>query len=308
MKKETLTFLSACGETNIHAVRWTPDGEVKAVLQIVHGMAEYIDRYEPFAEYLTERGFVVTGDNHLGHGETGKEQGIYGYFCEKDPATVVVEDVHKLRQITQELYPDVPYFVMGHSMGSFIARNYMFAHGTGLAGMVVMGTGHQAPAMIGGGRFMANLTGLFKGQKGVAKLVDKMAFGTYLKRINNPKTSFDWLTTEDLFVEKYIADEWCGFTFTVNGFKTLFELLTRLNDSTNLAKVPKDLPLFFVAGEEDPVGEYGEAVKKAVKTLKDAGVSDIALKLYPGDRHEILNEKDRAVVMEDVYKFLEAHI
>lgn len=305
MKKEEFYFESRDGVSRIHAVRYTPDnGEVRGVFQIVHGMAEYIERYEDIAEYMTERGFVVTGDDHLGHGKSVPEGGVYGYFCEQDPATVVVRDVHRLKKMTQELYPGVPYILLGHSMGSFIARNYICRYGSGITAAIIMGTGMQPKFLIGVSKILAGIQKLFFGEKHVSKFIDSLAFGSYNKRIANPRTSVDWLSVNTDNVDKYIADPLCGRVFTVNGFKTLFELISRLLDKKNVAGVPDDLPILMVAGAEDPVGNYGKGVQQAKDSLETAGVKDITMKLYPGDRHEILNEDDCNQVKEDIYNWI----
>ena len=143
MRKEAFSFDSRDGETKLHAIRYLPDEGVpiRGVVQIVHGMSEYFERYEPFSRYLTEHGFVVTGDDHMGHGESVAEGMTFGYFCRQDPATVLVRDEHRLKKITQELFPGVPYLLIGHSMGSFIVRNYLCRYGTGISAAVLLGTG-----------------------------------------------------------------------------------------------------------------------------------------------------------------------
>ena len=303
-KREEFTFDSRDGKSKIHALRWIPEGKAQCVLQIVHGMAEYIGRYEELALFLTERGILVTGDDHLGHGESVEEGGAYGYFCDQDPATVVVRDVHRLKKLTQEKYPGIPYMILGHSMGSFITRNYLFRYGTGIQGAVICGTGSQPEALVSVCRAMAAVQGFLFGQKHTAKLIDRLAFGNYNKKITNPATSFDWLCRDDKVVKAYVKDPLCGFTFTVNGFRTLFELLHRMNQPSNLADMPKRLPVFFIAGDADPVGNYGEGVKMAYESFRKAGMEKLSLKLYPADRHELLNELDKRQVYEDVYSWI----
>ena len=304
VKKEEFTFDSRDGMTKLHAVRWVPEGKVVCILQIVHGMAEYVERYEELAQYLGEKGILVTGDDHLGHGKSAEKRGTYGYFCEQDPATVVVRDVHRLKKITQEEYPGVPYVILGHSMGSFITRNYLFRYGTGIQGAIICGTGSQSAALMKLSLLIANIQGLFLGQKHVAKFIEKLAFGSYNRRIPDARTPFDWLCTDEKVVDAYMEDKFCGFTFTVNGFKTLFTLLDRLNQEENLNALPKELPVHFIAGDMDPVGSYGEGVRKAYDDFARTGMERISIKLYPGDRHELLNEKDKKQVYEDIYPWI----
>ena len=310
MVKEEFYFDSRDGESKIHAVRYRPEdpGKIRCVLQVVHGMAEYAERYEEFAAFLVERGFVVTGDDHLGHGKSVGDKGKQGYFCEQDPATVLVRDEHRLKKMTEEAFPHVPYVIMGHSMGSFIARNYICRYGSGIAAAIIMGTGMQPKAVLGMAKILVRLQKLFCGSKHVSRLIDKMAFGGYNKEIPNPRTAFDWLSRDEERVDRYLADPDCGFPFTVNGFGALFTLVSRLYSPENLKAIPKKLPVLMISGDADPVGDYGKGVRKAYDSLKTAGLEDISLKLYQGGRHELLNESNRTQVMEDVYAWVESRV
>ena len=310
MVKEEFYFDSRDGESKIHAVRYRPEdpGKIRCVLQVVHGMAEYAERYEEFAAFLVERGFVVTGDDHLGHGKSVGDKGKQGYFCEQDPATVLVRDEHRLKKMTEEAFPHVPYVIMGHSMGSFITRNYICRYGSGIAAAIIMGTGMQPKAVLGMAKILVRLQKLFCGSKHVSRLIDKMAFGGYNKEIPKPRTAFDWLSRDEERVDRYLADPDCGFPFTVNGFGALFTLVSRLYSPENLKAVPKKLPVLMISGDADPVGDYGKGVRKAYDSLNTAGLEDISLKLYQGGRHELLNESNRTQVMEDVYAWVESRV
>lgn len=307
MRKEEFYFDSRDGKSKLHAVRYLPDNpeSVRGVLQIVHGMAEYAERYEEFAAFLTARGFVVTGEDHLGHGKSVEEGGKYGYFCENDPATVLVRDVHRLKKMTEALYPNVPYVIMGHSMGSFITRNYLCRYGTGISAAIIMGTGMQPKAVVGMAKAVTKMQKLFAGSGDVSRFIDKLAFGGYNKKIDNPSTDWDWLSRDKDRVKRYMEDPLCGFTFTVNGFTALFELISRLYLPENLQQIPKKLPVFMVSGDADPVGDYGKGVRMAFDMLVAAGLENISLKLYEGGRHELLNETNRDEVMQDIYQWLE---
>ena len=305
MRKEEFYFPSRDNQTQIHAVSWIPESEKPCcIVQIVHGMAEYVERYEEFAHFMVSRNVLVTGEDHLGHGKSIREDKNPGYFCEQDPATVVVRDVHRLKKLTQAKYPGVPYIIFGHSMGSFITRNYLCRYGSGIQGAVICGTGMQPGALIAVSKLIAQAQKLLQGDNHISHFINKCAFGSYNKRIENPRTSKDWLTKEEEIVDKYLKDSLCGFTFTVNGFRTMFELISGSCKAQNLKKIPKDLPVYIISGTEDPVGDYGRGVQAAYDSMEEVGMTNLSMKLYEGDRHELLNETDRDVVMEDIWNWL----
>lgn len=305
IQKEEFYFSSRDGEHRIHAIRWIPETDRPVcILQIIHGMSEYVDRYDEFAQYLAGKGILVVGDDHLGHGKSVNPGEPFGYFCKEDAATVLVRDEHRLKKMIQEQYHGVPYLILGHSMGSFIARNYLIRYGSGIDGAIIMGTGMQPRPRLAVVRILAAIQTLFCGPKHVSKLIDRLAFGSFNKRIESPKTPNDWLCANAESVERYIADPLCGFVFTANGFQTLMKLIWNLNDSRKLNKMPRQLPVFFVAGEEDPVGDYGQAVKDVYESFRRLGMEHVQMKLYPGDRHEILNETDREDVYGDIYRWI----
>ena len=309
MKKEEFYFDSRDEVSKIHAVRYTPEGvEPWCVVQIVHGMAEHVERYEPLAKFLTDRGIVVTGESHLGHGKSVGEGQMQGYFCKMDPATVVVRDVHRLKKMTESLYPNLPYFILGHSMGSFIARNYISRYGTGIKGAIIMGSGVMPEGLIKASKAAMTVIGKVHGEKHVSKFCDNLAFGNYNGRIENPKTDCDWLSTDEKEVQKYIDDPMCGFKFTINGFKGLMELIGRAHNPEYLEKIPKELPLYVIAGEEDPVGAYGQVVSQLPALWKQYGIANVEAKGYKNARHEILNDACRGEVMEDIYAWLKKEV
>lgn len=314
-KKEDIFYDSRDGKTRIHGVIWKPDcmtgdnpQSPRCVLQIVHGMEEYVERYDEFARYMNRYDICVIGEDHLGHGQSVKSADEFGYFCKDDPATVVVRDVHRLKKIVQEQLPDVPFILLGHSMGSFIARNYICRYGTGISGAVIMGTGSQPAAVLGFGRFMTSLMALFKGWHYKSGFIQNIAFGSYGKRIQNPQGKYDWVSANADNVKRYSEDPLCGFGFTLNGFHTLFTFISRCQSKENMKQIPRRLPLLFVAGGEDPVGNYGAGVRKAYDSYKAQGMSDLKLKFYEKDRHEILNEDDRDVVSKDIYQWIDGVI
>lgn len=307
MKIEEFTFDSRDGKTKLHAMRWLPDTEKPvAIVQIVHGMNEYIRRYDEFATYLAEHGIVAVGEDHLGHGESVAEQETFGYICENDPATVLVRDVHRLKKMTEEKYPGVPYFILGQSMGSFIVRNYITRYGTGITGAMIFGTGTPKQSELATGKLLTGLISKFRGPKYVSRFIDHTTTSNYMSGIENAKTKDDWLCTDEEVVARYSKDPLCsGFTFTVNGFHALFELAQRMQKKENLDKIPKKLPILIVSGTQDPVGGFGAAPKQLYDNYLNLDLTKTVLKLYNGGRHEMLNEKIKETVYEDVRNWIE---
>ncbi len=305
VRKEEFYYESRDSIHKIRAIKWIPETEdILCVFQITHGMAEHIGRYDEFATYLADRGILVVANDHLGHGKSVKDNSEFGYFCEKDAATVVVRDVHRLKKIVQEQNPGKPYFILGHSMGSFIIRNYLCRYGKGIDGAVIMGTGMMPTAVVKSLMYLSKTIALFRGEKARSPMIDAMGFGKNNSRIKEPRTVSDWLSKDEKIVDQYIADEACGFSFTLNGYCTLAKFIDNLRKKDYLEKMPKDLPVFFVSGTEDPVGDYGEGVKAVYAQFEKLGMQNISMKLYQDDRHEILNENDRQDVFHDIYDWI----
>ncbi|MBQ2939134.1 MAG: lysophospholipase [Clostridia bacterium] len=305
IQKETFTFTSPADGTKLYAVRYRPETPV-AILQIAHGMCEYIERYEDFARYLAANGYLVVGNDHRGHGNSAQPEN-YGYFAEKDGNDALLADLHELNRLTREQYPDLPVFLLGHSMGSFYARQYLYTYREPLAGAIVMGTGHQPRALVRAGKLLTKLGKAIFGDHYRWKLVNNMAFGSYNKAFAPGRTPYDWLTKDEAIVDAYMAEPRCTFMFTLNGYYNMFTGIDRLHDKARLAQMPKDLPVLFVAGDRDPVGDFGKGVQAAAESFRQAGISEVTVKLYEDDRHEILNETDREIVYADILNWLEAH-
>lgn len=290
--------------TKLHVVMHIPEGEPVAVLQISHGMVEYIDRYDDFAKYLNDYGIIVIGNDHLGHGASVVSKDNFGYFSEKKGNRILIEDLHAVTKYAKEKYKNLPYFLLGHSMGSFYARQYICDYGNELDGAIIMGTGNQPLCAAIAGIVLTWIMAIFKGWKYRSKFIDKMAFGGYNKKFTPSRTDKDWLSKDKEKVDEYLADERCTFIFTLNAYNNMFRGIARLHKKSLLKKMPKELPLFVVAGNEDPVGNFGRGVKKFSENLKKVGMKNVLLKLYPDDRHEILNETDRLVVYNDIKNWI----
>lgn len=306
---KSVFYISLGNDKNkLHCVLWEPEKEAKAVLQISHGMVEYIERYDHFAQYLTDAGIVVVGNDHRGHGMTACSEEDFGYFAENEPSKTAVEDLHRVTAKIKEKYKDLPYFVMGHSMGSFLIRRYLMTYGNEADGVIIMGTGAQPTAVLMAGKCIIRLLKTVKGERYRSALFDKMCFGSYNKRIQSPRTDKDWISRNADNVDSYLADPYCSFLFTLNGFETLFSTISFVQAKRNIGKIPKKLPVYMVAGKEDPVGNYGKGVRKVYETYKKHGIQDIEIKLYENDRHEILNETDYEIVYQDILSWIEKKV
>ncbi len=308
-EEKHFTYQSADGITQIHAIEWSPeDGRIIGILQIAHGMQEFIDRYADFASFLCGHGFLVVGNDHLGHGSSVASGDCYGYFAEKNGNKAVIADMRELHRKTQERFPEVPYFLLGHSMGSFLARQYICMYGQFLDGAVISGTAYHPALEVTFGAGMCRLMAAFKGWKHPSVVMTAIAMGGYNKKFEPARTRVDWLTRDEKIVDAYRHDGRTHHMFTLNAFYNMFAGLKYLTVRSNLEKMPKDLPVLFIAGEMDPVGNFGTGVKKVYAQLKALGMRDIQCKLYPNDRHEVLNELDRTQVCQDVWEWIRARM
>lgn len=297
-------FPSSDGLTQIHAVEWQVENPI-GIVQIAHGVSEYALRYEPFAQYLNSKGFAVVANDHIGHGLSLADGAAPLYFGRHDGWQHVVDDVYTLRDMTGKKYPELPYFLLGHSMGSFIARTYLIRYPGTLSGAIIMGTGQQSPALILGGRAFAKIEGRRIGFDQFSPAVDQLAFGAYNKPFAPNRTKFDWLSVNEENVDAYIADPLCGGGASIGLFSDMLGGIGFIGKQSNVNTMNVNTPVLFVSGDHDPVGDMGRGVKKAYASFRKAGVKDVSFKLYPGLRHEILNEACREEVYEDLWKWIE---
>lgn len=302
-----LIYKSRDGLTQIHATEWLPEERPpKAILQIIHGMKEYVDRYDGFARYVADRGFIVVGEDHLGHGRTAVSSKDLGYFAKKDSDIILVKDVHRLKKTIQAEHPGLPYFIYGFSMGSFIARKYLTMYGEGIDGAIIGGTGWIPERQLKTGIMVTSLLSKIHGDRYRSDAVEKLSMGSYNSEIKNPRTPSDWICTVDSVVDKYEASPKCKFKFTVNAFNTLYKIIKYVQDPKNVKRIPEDLPVIFMSGLQDPVGGYGEGVKKAAELYMVNGMKKVSIKLYDDMRHEIHNEARKHIVYLDILEWLES--
>ena len=285
------TFLSSDGKTRLHAMQWLPVETPRAVLQISHGVAEHIGRYDGFARYLNEQGLAVVGHDHLGHGGSLPEGGTPVYFGDGTPWETVVADIQLLHEQLRREFPGVPLCLVGHSMGSFLARSYLIRYPGTLRAAIIMGTGWQPQAKLAGGRAVAEVVCAAQGPSSASKLVNDLAFGGYNKAFAPNRTGYDWLSADSENVDRYIADPLCGADATVGLFRQMLHGIAFNQNPKNLTRMDSSLPVLLISGDRDPVGDMGKGVRRTADAFRKAGLSDVTVKLYPGLRHEILNEK-----------------
>ena len=304
MKKEKLYFDSTNGADRICYFKYSPETSPKAIFQMVHGMAEYAERYEALAALLCEHGYVCYIHEHVGHGNTAKDVDHLGLFLDDKQSVTLVEDTHKMSEIAKKENPALKLNLFGHSMGSFVVRLTAAKYGSDYNSLVICGTGAKDPKVPLGLAILKVLR-LFRGKDFKSKFIDKSSFGSYNDRFKPVRTPYDWVSVSKTNVDNYVASPYCGFLFSVDGYKMLMEVNRDSNKPETFKKTPSSLPIFLIAGGDDPVGHYGEDVPKVCEEYKAAGVADCTYKLYKGFRHEILLDDCAAEVRSDILAFLE---
>ena len=304
IKFEELTYLSADGHTRVHGYIWSPtEGVLRGIVQIAHGMCEYVQRYDALARRFCEQGFVFCGNDHLGHGNTAFDDDDLGFTAPRGGAEYLVEDLHTMSALVRDRFADLPLVLYGHSMGSFVARVYLTRYGDELAAALISGTaGPEQPT--GLALRLTHAIARVRGDRYRSKLLTSLAFGSYNHRFKEEKSAVSWLTRDKEVRERYAKDRFCRVIFTTGAYDTLFTLLSTVSKRNWAADVPKKLPIFIFSGEEDPVGNYGKGVRKVYERLSEAGVEYLRLKLYPDGRHEMHWEENRDEVLADVLSFL----
>ena len=301
-------FNSSTGKNKIHARMCVPDAEPRAIVQIIHGIAEYIDRYDEFMSFLADNGIIAVGTDHLGHGKSIESEEQTGFFAYDNGWDYVVRDEEVLRLAMHENYPELPIIVFGHSMGSFMARTLLIRYPDAFNAAIISGTGNQSAALVNGGLFMGNLVTGLKGAHHYSKFLNNLAFGSYNKIYDNPKTEYDWLSRDEANVQKYIDDPLCGFIPSCSLFRDMMTGVKFITNKKNLTAMNKNMPVYFMSGDMDPVGECGKGVQKAYNNFLEAGMKDVSIKLYPGGRHEMLNEINKDEVYTDILAWLDSKI
>lgn len=303
-------FLSSDGKTKVaYYVYENKDVKPKAVLQISHGMQEHLTRYTCLAEFLNRYGIVVCGNDHLGHGRTSASAETDGFFAERHGADYVLQDLHKMTLIAKKRYPNLPYFLMGHSMGSFFARLYASTYQNELDGLILCGTSGKVKGT-NLGLLILDCLKLFKGKKAHSSLAEKIMCGTYFKYIPNKQSNFDWVTSNKEEMDNYLKNDRCQIRFTVSAYHDMVKTLKKVNSRSWAKKINKDLPIILLSGAQDPVGQYGKGVCQVYSMLEKQKVKHLDLRLYSNARHEPHNEKEptKTEFYNDLHSFIDEHI
>lgn len=303
---EKIPFTSVAGQP-LTLYLWQTDAPCRGVIQLVHGMAEHIARYDRLARALCAAGYTVAGHSHLGHGEDAREDEL-GFFGRKDGWDHLVEDVHAAHEMLLKRFPGQRFAILGHSMGSFVTREYLLRYGGDLTAAVICGTGWFPGPLCSVARAAAALCGVFGGWQKPAPLVDRLMSKDNNKAFAPVRTPFDWLSRDTAEVDKYMADLRCGFLFTARGYYDMFTGLKSLSRLHRLAALPGNLPVLFISGDADPIGTQGKGVNTVAQQFRDAGVRDVTVRLYPGARHELFNETNRDEITAELIDWLNRHM
>lgn len=306
MIKKEYSYKSASGICDIKAWQWAPEGEVKAVIQMHHGMAEHSGRYESWINDFVNRGYAIFMNDMLGHGKSNDNPDLLGYFGDKDGYLNILADAKALTDIAKKEYPDKKFLIAGHSMGSLIMRNYINQYGNEFDGAIFIGTAGPTPIAKVGIPIM-KAVGAIKGKKHHSQFLNNISLGAYDKPFEH-RTHYDWGMRDTAEVDKYVADPLCGFLFTVAGFMDLSTLTIKCNEDAWFNNVSRNVPVLLTSGDKDPVGDYGKGVMAVYKKLLETDHNKAAIKLYPDARHEILNETNKTEVYDDINKWIEENV
>ena len=302
------TFLSSDGKTRLHAMQWLPVETPRAVLQISHGVAEHIGRYDGFARYLNEQGIAVVGHDHLGHGGSLPEGGTPVYFGDGTPWETVVADIQLLHEQLRREFPGVPLCLMGHSMGSFLARSYLIRYPGTVDGAIIMGTGYMSAASTAASLAVINAECLRNGESRPSAVATKASFGIYNRRFAHNRTSMDWLSLNPDNVDAYLKDPLCQGNASAGLFREMLSGIRFVCKEDNIRKMNHHTPILFISGAMDMVGDCSKGVERAAAAFQRAGMRDVTVKLYPELRHEVLKEDCREQVYDDIDRWLEGKL
>jgi alpha-beta hydrolase superfamily lysophospholipase len=301
--KETITFPSAAEGVTVRGYFFAPEGAPRAIVQLSHGMIDRIGHYDELILALVKEGFAVVGNDHIGHGETAETPEAFGHFGRRGARRDLVTDLHEMSLCARRRFGELPLVLVGHSMGSFLARLYAAKYGAELSALVLLGTSGKNPA-VPFGKLLADLLTLLRGRRYRSQLLAKMTFMGYLSHYREEKSHLSWLTRDPACRKEIASDALCHFIFTVSAYRELFSMLSEVNSRACFKATPRTLPILVASGTEDPVGAYGKGVKQVAASFSRAGVEHLALRLYEGARHELHHETNRDEFFSELVSYL----
>lgn len=302
-----LTFASSDGKNTVHAQMYVPTTPVRAVVQLSHGMIDYVGRYKELAEYFADRSIAFVGNDHLGHGATAASDEDFGYFADDGGYNYVIDDLYRMNNVIKQVFPGAPVVMLGHSMGSFMARLYATKYPDSINAIIIHGTGGRNP-LLAPGMILAKIIRALRGGHHRSNLINTLAFGSYNKRFPKEEGNDAWLTRDIERVATRPTDPYTNYRFTVSGYIDLFTVLGKSNETEWFLQFPKDMPTLVISGDADPVGDYGKGVEFVYNNLSAVGAKRVSLKLYRGARHELFNETNRDEVYRDLLAWIEENV
>lgn len=304
---EKLSFTDKKGLEIIY-YKWVPKEKITGVIVISHGMTEWIGRYDYFAKKMNDSGYIVYGHSHRGHGETALSKELLGYIAEKDGFELLVENLNEMVEIAKGENENLPLILFGHSMGSFVAQRFVQKYSNKIDALILSGTNGKPKSYVRIGEIIAGIEMKIRGRKKKSPLMNYLSFGNFNSHIKNPKTEYDWLCGNEIAVNEYIQNEYCGFICTTSFYYDLIKSLFNIHKNKNMNSIRRDLPIYIFAGDKDPVGYFGEGIKNLFSTFKNLNIKNVEYKLYQNGRHEMLNEKNKDTVIEDIKGWIEGNL
>ena len=311
MIKYVFAYPSSNNKTNIHAIICYPkNGQYSRIIQILHGKREYIERYLPFMEYLASKGYIAVGHDYLGHGQSVNSEEELGFIGEPDPNELIIKDIHTLHIMMNQKYPNLPYFMCGHSWGSYLLRQYICLCSQGLNGVILLGSGYESIFKVSIGKSLCEIISFFKGNTHKSQLIAKLSLGKKFQRYDITRTDIynSWITSDPEMAKEYNEDTKRSYEFTLNAFIGMFDSTIYSCDPKKIEKVRKELPILFVSGGGDHIANFGDGVKKSYDLYKEAGIKDVTMKIYKDARHELLKEINRKEVFEYIKDWMEERL
>ncbi|MGK9254747.1 alpha/beta fold hydrolase [Paenibacillus humicus] len=299
---------SATKPKRLHVMEWRPSGTARGIIQLSHGMAEHVGRYDSFAREMAHDGYILIGHDHIGHGRSAAAGGL-GHMPASGGWQEASMDLQRIALHAKDRFPELPLLLFGHSMGSFLARTCLIDAPDLWQACILSGTAWNPAFALAAGQTLIRLEMMLRGEHARSELLNKIIFGSYNKKFKPNRTRHDWLSVDEGNVDRYMADPYCGFIPSVGFFSSLIATgIPYIQNQKHLAKMNKTMPVYFFSGADDPVGQYGKGVERTFQAFLDAGMRNVTMKLYPDVRHEAIQELNRKEIREDLRLWLSSNL